>query len=1438
MMLTSPVWLLLSGLGLLVLLLHMQRRRSIAVPSILIWQRLASPVRPRSSLRLPPLSLLLLLQLAVVLLVAAALARPLLGGTSLPGHRILVIDASGSMRATDLEPSRFVAAIARAEEMLRAIPPSPGSRVSVLTAAGEPRLLAARFDGNRGIATLLDQQRPTDGTADWRATADLIRATLVDGESAEVTVLSDDEVGAGALGVIEGTPIRIVSIWGQQPTPNAGLTARLQQLDPARGSWRVEGTVLFSGETRAATVRALFQPEGSEGFLDWASREVTAAEDATRAAFRLDLDLPGAGILALTLPDDAAPHDNVWRFVLREAPRKAAVLHLGAANAALNRALLASGAVDLFEADALPADDGRFDLVVVDGVVVDRHPATNTLFLGAGRVASEPTPTGIADPVPSHWLSGHALSHSVEWSALETAVGYRVTPLPGAEIVVEAAGAPLVQARTTAEGREVRVPLELRDAAWGEEAGFPVFVGNLLRWLNLGLDGGVVEPSCEAGRRCAIDPRFALGSVVGPNGMRQSLWPGLDRPAVLPARYEASFVPDLAGLYRLEAGSRTAVLAVNAAEAEIGTPGVSSASMPEDPVPPSPLRWWLLAAMLVVLLIEAWIAGRGAERFLQPAALAGTSPFHGRRRLLLGLRAGAVILAVAALLDLPLPILPAGEEVVAVIEPSDAALVEQLEAEAGKVGVVTLASVPSALSDVGVEFRAAAEPVAGAAVEEALALASAMLPGDRPGRVVLASSGAETRGDLFSALPSLRGRANAVDVIGSERAADTLVVSSIEAPSPVFAGDTFPITGLVFSRADTAAVFRLTRDGAILAEQEVALLGGWNRLETTIHDAPGGEALFELAVVAVGDATPENNVNGVWLDIIAEPRVAVVTPEPEAGARLVEALGVQGLEASVVRPSEAPWTLGGWLGYDAIVLANMPAIDLGTAQMEEIEAAVRDHGRGLVILGGENSFGPGGYYQTPLERLSPLSSRVPRDAPKVALSFVLDRSGSMQQEVDGVSRLDIAKQATMSAVELLQRESEISIVVFDSEARVLIPQRMNDDLEVLAGALGQLDTGGGTSIYPGMAAALEELRGSDAAARHMVVMTDGLSEPADFRTLLNQIVAEDITVSTVAIGEGADGVLLDALARLGGGAFHQTQDFAALPSILSLEAMLLSGAPTEEHQAVPRWQDQSRPFLAGLPEALPAVGGFVLTTAKPAAQLHLTVTDTEGEEMPLFASWRYGSGQVAAFTSHGVGAWTADWVATSEFPLFWGQVVRHFLPESERDGTALDVVRRGDEVDVTVTVGDGGGGVRTGLALEASISSRDSAEARIEPTPLREVAPGRYAATLAAAAPGDYTIGVEGDRVAVERSLHVAYAAILDFTAADPTRLAALAEMTGGRVFADGVWQPSDRRSGWAMHPGWPAFTMLALLLFLADLVIRYGSGLFRRRQRLVPAAT
>jgi uncharacterized protein YegL len=591
------------------------------------------------------------------------------------------------------------------------------------------------------------------------------------------------------------------------------------------------------------------------------------------------------------------------------------------------------------------------------------------------------------------------------------------------------------------------------------------------------------------------------------------------------------------------------------------------------------------------------------------------------------------------------------------------------------------------------------------------------------------------------------------------------------------------------------------------------------------------------AVEAFVEGRADDNV-GVSIDLLADAGGGLVdAPQPAWAEIFAKALAVHEIKSKIVEPKRAPYYLKDWLAYSAIVLMNVPAIDLSTLQQELIEKAVAEHGRGLLMLGGENSFGPGGYYETPLERVSPLSSRVPREAPRVGLAFVLDRSGSMQRNEGGATRLDIAKQATVSAIRLLHPDSLISIVAFDSEARVLMPLGAARDSAAVAKALGELEPGGGTAIYPGLVEALHQLDGVDAMAKHIVVMSDGLTQPGDFPGILKAISAQGISVSTVSIGEGADGAMLQDIARMGKGAFHSTQDFKALPSILSQEALLLSGKPVEERLAAPLWVDRSTEFFAGMPERMPTLGGYVLTTRKPQAELHLVVNDAKQEPVPLFASWRYGNGRVVALTTQGAGAWTQAWEDMPEYPLLWSQTLRHIFP-GIGEGISPRLTQHGDEVDADVEVLDPAGAPREGLKVTALLARSGPAEAAAAttavpaPLTLAETAPGQYRGHFLLDGPGDFVLRVSADQFTAEVPLSVAYPALYQFTRADPDRLAALATATGGRmltneeqIFGSGTWRLLTRSL-------WQVWVAAALALFMAELVIRYASGLIGSRQQ------
>jgi hypothetical protein len=404
--------------------------------------------------------------------------------------------------------------------------------------------------------------------------------------------------------------------------------------------------------------------------------------------------------------------------------------------------------------------------------------------------------------------------------------------------------------------------------------------------------------------------------------------------------------------------------------------------------------------------------------------------------------------------------------------------------------------------------------------------------------------------------------------------------------------------------------------------------------------------------------------------------------------------------------------------------------------------------------------------------------------------------------------------------------------VFDSEAYSLVPlTQARDDEYIARQLLPVIEERGGTNMYSGLVAALAMLVGAESATKHIIVLTDGVTNAADFDAVIATAVQANITISAVGIGAGEDRRLIQ-IAEFTGGVFHETTDFRALPAILSQEALTLANSPFDEMIAPVQWVDREAEFLVGLPDDLPPVYAFVRTTAKPAADLHMVVSDDEGATHPLMASWRYGNGHVLAFATHGAGAGTADWIQMSEYPLLWSQVISQFLPDANPTGLSVSLDRAGDLVEVNAVLLASDGMPRTGEAVFAAVDGDE--ENRIA---LLEEEPGRYVGAFSAGV-GVFGATVTAGDLTDIASIYVAYPARYNFGRADFDKLQALAAATGGQVLIGDQAVFSDEMQ-WVAQPGWRIWALVALVLFMLDLAIRHAPALFGLRRvarRPVPA--
>lgn len=1412
MVFAAPAFLLLLLVCAGVALLHARRQTIRTVGSLQLWKAIATTgAKARTSWHWPRPSVALFLQLAIVAALVLGLAQPFWMRNAAPEHWIVVVDASASMQASDIQPSRFDAAIDRVRAILLEISDKAVPRLSLISAGSETALHAARIENKPHILDAYLSALPLGGSPDWdrvQATAlPLIKAE----ETTRILLFTDGQIDGPKR--LAGLPTAGVDVFRfATSVANAGLTAAVHEpksVADGKASALLEGEILLSG-LQSTTLTIEFIADGNSEPLVWQRRDISASLSASSEAqslpFSFALDLPQSGLITVRLPEDAATFDNEAHFRILAEPEPFQALYLGDGNAPLLKALQAIDGVSIFEADGLPDDLDQFQLVVADGVVLPREPDTNVLFVGAGRLESEPDPEAFNPAAPSHWALEGPLAQEVDLGALQISTAYRHPAGGDWQVLLQAENDPLLQWRDTTGGRQLRMSFQPSESNWPELTNFPVFIGNLVRSLGP-MPGSRLPAPCQVGQPCPV-PAELQTSQIAP---QPSSLPGLTNWSTT-AQGAPAFTPAQPGVYRIGAGARSYIVPVNA---DLATESAEvSLSLERRANPEADGRVWegwagLLIVAALLLALEAWLSLRRATL--------------SKSLLPLLPRLVALAFIALALLNLPLPHQTNARNLIAVgtewtSTAGDGSLL-QSASNAVSVGLITMGLVPSINADLGEDTAVHTAPTSAFDVASALRLGAAMLPPDEPGRLALLAPHRETIGDLSGAVSELSARGIAVDVLAPTALSDQVAILALDQAGQVFAGDDVPVTAIAYSDAERYVTLRARRGDEEVTAQDIHLRAGYNRLQTILPDAASVGDIVSLAL-GLADEITANNQASLAIAVQQSPRILILTPQVQQGEALAEMLRARNMDATVLEPRRAPWRLPQYLQYDAIILANVPAIDLDTRQQLQLEIAVAEHGRGLLILGGENSFGPGGYLETPLERISPLSSKVPRDAPEAALVFVLDRSGSMSQKVGESTRLEIAKQATQAAIDLLGEGSQVAITVFDSEAQVPLPLQPASNSESIRNAIASIDAGGGTAIVPGLIEGLRQLEGAEAPARHIILMTDGLSTPGDVDGIMNAIKAEGITVSAVAIGEGADVTSLRRVADLGGGSFHATSDFRALPGILSQEAMLLSGSPIEEGATQPQWAGQTSSDLPTGP--LPPIDGFVVTTAKNAAELSLVAPDKEGELMPLLASWRYGNGEVFALTTHAAGPWTQRWLENGIYPRLFSQIVRNVLSTSRAEGLVLDIERRRDEVLVQVSfLNEEGQPLPDIPAVPTVTQSPTSGSATPQNVKLVEVSLGLFQGKFVASDPGDYTVTAEANGQTRQAQLVVSYGDQFN-PESDLPKVVSLAEKTGGRIVSslDELTKAGEAR--WTQTPAKQLWISLAFVVFLLDLLWRY----------------
>jgi len=810
--------------------------------------------------------------------------------------------------------------------------------------------------------------------------------------------------------------------------------------------------------------------------------------------------------------------------------------------------------------------------------------------------------------------------------------------------------------------------------------------------------------------------------------------------------------------------------------------------------------WWLLAACVLVPMM--WLARRNL------AALGRT------RRIAAIVSRAVVVLLLVVLLARPMLVRKSRRAtVIAVVDRSlsipaelagsaldylsRAASLKQAPDQFAVVNAAEaarIAKLPS--SDTTVPRRSTMLTGRHTSLAKGVEMAMAIAPPDTATRIVLISEGNETEGDLKAVSRTAAANKIPIDVLPLRyQYTSEVLFKRLAAPPRARSGQTISLRFILDSTAAVSGKLLLTLNdrpvdlapGTDEVAVPVRLKEGTNVKTVSLPVGTAGVHMFEAVFMPdepEQDRVTENN-RASAMTYVAGPGQVCIFDVDGGGADLARALEQADIQVRRADVGEMPSELPRLLDVDAVILVNTPIHQVSLAQQEMLCRYVTDLGGGLAMVGGPESFGAGGWIDSPVAEILPVDMDPPqkKQMPRGALVLVIDRSGSMTGE-----KVHICKVAAAAAVRLLSRLDLVGVVAFDAESEWSVPLQSAENKADICRTIGEIRAGGGTIMGPAMQLAFEALDGVEAGIRHVILLTDGRTSDAPECTRLGQDLAgSGITVSTVAVGPEADNQLLYDIAAATEGRFYRVTDLMNIPEIFVKEAQVVRRTMIVEQTFAPQIVSALSETIKGLSLPLPALDGYVLTGPKGGLN-QLVLSSHEAD--PILAICQSGLGRCAAFTSSVDSRWAGSWLQWPEFSRFWEQVVRWAGKPGQSSDCEIFVDVEGREAAINVEASDAQGRFLPFASIEGQVLTP---EMKAESLPLTQTGPGRYSGRFRAPMSGSFVVNVRYRKTGPEPETRLANAVVtIPFApefrdlSDNASLLEEVAQITGGRVL------PSD----------------------------------------------
>ncbi len=843
----------------------------------------------------------------------------------------------------------------------------------------------------------------------------------------------------------------------------------------------------------------------------------------------------------------------------------------------------------------------------------------------------------------------------------------------------------------------------------------------------------------------------------------------------------------------------------------------------------------LLAAAPVLIYLGRWRA-RGA-RWLRAAAFSlVTLSLAG---LALTTRLPSDRLSLVAAVDVSASIDESGRqweqrylsELARALGPEDELAVVAFAREASVV------RPPSAPSPVEGLPRLPAAEAAATDIARGLDASLALFAPDTERRLVLLSDGLETRGNSGATIA--RARRSGVHISAAVPPHQThrdVALERVSMASVVGEGAIFPVRVIARNYARPGpALLTLFADDQPLGSETVTLQTGLNAIEIPYRLTGTGSHHLRADLHAPDDDIPGNNQRDATVTVLGKTRALLITAEPHSP--LASILARKDIDVEVRPPPRFPDRLDELLGYHCVIIQDVVANGFDSKRLALLERYVRDFGGGLIVVGGDRTYGDAGFKRTVLEQLLPitLEPRRPQHTERepMGLFVLIDRSNSMGYNSrirtlrDG-EKLRYAREAALAVIHQLKDHDLVGVAAFDSQPFELAPLRsLRENRASLEETIPRLSEGGGTDFYDALESARAQLVASRVGTRHIILLTDGDTNrgASDHYPLITALAQAGISVTTIRIGDDTVNLqLLNDISAQTGGQFYHVENVETLPELMLRDTTeKLAQAPHQDRHFLAQFGAPSQLLRGVEAKDLPALSGYAFAKLKPGAEAPLWVL-TRDRKDPLLADWQYGLGRVTAFTA-GLMDDAETWVGWPGFGKFWSQAVHWSVRDQTPWDYALTVTRRKGITQLTVRTFDGSDD--STMLARLHVSDENTLD-----IPLVPAAPGQFAGRVPNVPGGRYPLTIlkrRGERDVNQRTALVAIPSADEpaheeryAPTADTALLTRITEATGG------LMNPPVRELV-ARKPGSRELTHgldyllipLAMALFLADVAVR-----------------